>query len=474
MTKVKVVGLRPSLTLLLTIAETLQPVIGCHKISAGVAGDLGADPLGFRIQTCLKNLQATEAEESVWSSCVYTRRGPGGVAGTYLVVLLHSVSRTVVGRTRFVDECRPAGPHQDQRPEQSHELLHLPRGTLHRSSAADWLLFSHPALPVHQVSQPRPHNFLSQQKLCGQASFITTWYAAWLSWPPTKCCLLTTAGLMCCGKSTAADLKIPKSADGTQLKTGAHKLEDALWRQKQQSVAPKTAWSCRLSRHTLNQTCLKFWRFWTYVKWRWLAGSARPRSAHSLLVTCCFIKNKEDMLFSPPVTVVFDSDHSPKYLDIKNKHTKTVNSFQTSRKMQDGFRPVMETWVLVLKCSVVKTATSRCSLSVTVFSLILQLSLSVLSWLLRYNTVIFSLCCLFRHPLFLWSARCGLAHTLFKPLCGNSLLSLLLIFEFLKKHTCSTQTRRMSWWSEVTQVKHLAGFWRCLLFTFYIQQVNSV
>lgn len=70
MTKVKVVGLRPSLTLLLTIAETLQPVTGCHKISAGLAGDLGADPLGFKIQTCLKILQATEAEESVWSSCV--------------------------------------------------------------------------------------------------------------------------------------------------------------------------------------------------------------------------------------------------------------------------------------------------------------------------------------------------------------------------------------------------------------------
>lgn len=115
-------GLRPSLTLLPTTAETLQPVTGGHKISAGLAGDLGADPLGFRIQTCLKILQATEAEESVWSSCVVS---PDGATATYLVVLLQFISRTVVGGTRFVEECRPAGPHQDQRPKQSHKLLHL-------------------------------------------------------------------------------------------------------------------------------------------------------------------------------------------------------------------------------------------------------------------------------------------------------------------------------------------------------------
>lgn len=154
MTKVKVVGLRPSLTLLLTIAEILQPVTGSHEISAGLAGDLGADPLGFRIQTCLKILQATEAEESVSSSCMYTRRRPDGVAGAYLVVLLQCVSRTVVGRTQFVDECRPAEPHQDQRPEQSHKLLHLPGGTLHGCFHIPRYQFIRYHSPAHITSCP--------------------------------------------------------------------------------------------------------------------------------------------------------------------------------------------------------------------------------------------------------------------------------------------------------------------------------
>lgn len=135
MTKVKVVGLRPSLTFLQSTAETLQPVTGSHESSDRLAGNPGADPLGSRIRTCLKILQATEAEESVSSSCVYTGRCPDGVAGTYLVLLLQSVSRTGVEKTCVVFmRCRPAGPHQDQRPEQNHKLLHLPRGTLHRSS----------------------------------------------------------------------------------------------------------------------------------------------------------------------------------------------------------------------------------------------------------------------------------------------------------------------------------------------------
>lgn len=131
MTKVKVVGLRPSLTLWLPFEETLQPVSGSQIIKAGPAVHLGADPRGLRIQTCLKILQVTEAEESVLSSCVYTGRRPDGVAGTYLVVLHHFVNRTDFRKALIA---RPAGPHQDQTTEQSHKLLHLPRGTHHRSS----------------------------------------------------------------------------------------------------------------------------------------------------------------------------------------------------------------------------------------------------------------------------------------------------------------------------------------------------
>lgn len=171
---------------------------------------------------------------------VYTGRRPDSAAGTYLAVILQSVSRTVVGRTRFVDECRPAGPHQDQRPEQSHSLLHLPQVQL-KTALLTGCCFHIPRYQFIRYRSPAHITSCPSRNYVGRLRPPPPDMLRDCHDPPAKCCLLTTAGLKCCGKSTAADLKIPKSADGNQLATGAHKLEAALWRQKRQTVAPKTA-----------------------------------------------------------------------------------------------------------------------------------------------------------------------------------------------------------------------------------------